>query len=137
MSGPRLVAAILGGLVAIALLVGIGITVHRAGPDSAQPSRPLVDGQPSDRWSEGQRAAFIDACVRSCRASPGVTPDRYPLCDQACKCGADEGEKIVTGQELVEIYKTMQSGKPTKEQNDKFERMKAAGIACAAQSSRP
>jgi len=125
MSGrTRLLAAIFGGLAVIALIAGVAITLQRG--QDAQPS-----GQPG-QWPAPERAAFVDSCVKSCRAAPGVTPDRYPLCDQACKCGADEAEKIVTGQELLEIYKAMQSGKPTKEQSDKLERMKAAGLACAA-----
>jgi hypothetical protein len=113
---------------AIALVAGIAITLQRG--QEAPPS------DPSGRWPPQERTAFVDACVQKCRAAPGVTPDRYPLCDQACKCGADEGEKIVSGQELGEIYRAMQSGKATKEQNDKIERMKAAGIACA-QNARP
>jgi hypothetical protein len=125
MSGRTRLLAIFGGLALIALIAGIAITLHRE--QDAQPS-----GQPGG-WPAQERTAFIDSCVKSCRAAPGVTPAQYPLCDQACKCGADEAEKIVTGQELVEIYKAMQSGKPTKEQNDKLERMKAAGVACAAQ----
>ena len=68
---------------------------------------------------------------------PASRRHAIPYAIDACKCGADEAEKIVTGQELVEIYKAMQSGKPTKEQNDKLERMKAAGIACAAPGARP
>jgi hypothetical protein len=130
MSGrTRLLAAIVGGLAVIALIAGVAITLQR-GQDE-QPS-----GQPGP-WPAQERTAFIDSCVKSCRAAPGVTPARYPLCDQACKCGADEAEKIVTGQELVEIYKAMQSGKPTKEQSDKLERMKAAGVACVGQGARP
>jgi len=124
-----LLAAIFGGLAVIALVAGVAITLQRG--QDAPPS------DPSGRWPAQERAAFIDACVKSCRAAPGVTPARYPICDQACACGADEAEKIATGQELVEIYKAMQSGKATKEQNDKLEKMKAAGIACAAQGARP
>ena len=65
-----------------------------------------------------------------------MTPERYPLCDQACTCSADEAEKMVTAQELVDLYKGMQSGRPTKEQNEKLEKMKAAGVACAAQGKK-
>jgi len=122
-SSTRWLAAILGGAAIVALIVG-AIIWHRG-------QEPRIS-EPADGWPEKERAAFIDSCVKSCRAAPGVTPDRYPLCDQACKCGADEGEKIVNGQELVEIYRAMQSGKPTKEQNDKLEKMKAAGVACAS-----
>ena len=38
---------------------------------------------------------------------------------------------MVTASELVELYKAIQGGKATKEQNDKLEKMKAAGLACA------
>ena len=129
MSGRTRLLAILGGSAAIALIAGVAITLLQREQD-VQPS-----GEPG-RWPPQERAGFIDACVKSCRASPGVTPAQYPVCDQACKCGADEAEKMVTGEELVEIYKAMQSGKPTKEQNDKLERMKAAGLACAAQGGK-
>jgi hypothetical protein len=123
----RLLAAIFGGLAIIAVIAGVAITATtQRGQDTQLPGR----------WPAAERTAFIDSCVKSCRASPGVTPARYPLCDQACQCGADEAEKIVTGQELVDIYKALQSGKATNEQNDKLERMKAAGIDCAAQGAR-
>jgi hypothetical protein len=123
--GTRLLAVVIGAVVVIAAIAGVAIYLQRG------QEAPSADA--SGRWPAQERTAFIDACVKSCRAAPGVTPARYPLCDQACKCGADEAEKIVTGQELVEVYKAMQSGKPTKEQSDKLERMKAAGVACAAQ----
>jgi hypothetical protein len=127
-----LVAAIVGGLVFIALLVGIGITVHR-GQEPSSPSRPLVDG-PGGHWPEGERKAFIDSCVKSCRASPNVTPERYSLCDTACKCAADEGEKIVSSQELMDLVTAIQGGKPTAEQSDKLQKMKLAGATCATQN---
>jgi len=128
MTGRTRLLAIFGGSAAIALIAGVAITLQR-GQDAP------TSGE-RGRWPAQERTEFVDSCVKSCRAAPGVTPVQYPLCDQACKCGADEAEKIVTGQELVEIYKAMQSGKPTKVQNDKLERMKAAGLACAAQGVR-
>src|SRR5258707_782261 len=98
MSGrTRLLAAIIGGLAVIALIAGVAITVQRG--QDAQSS-----GEPG-RWPAAERTSFIDSCVKSCRAAPGVTPARYPVCDQACRCSADEAEKIVTSQELVEMYK--------------------------------
>jgi len=125
--GTRLLAAILGGLAVIALIAGGTVIMLRdQGTPSSEPGR----------WPAAERTAFVDSCVKSCRAAPGVTPDRYPLCDQACTCSADEAEKMVTAQELVGLYKGMQSGKATKEQNEKLERMKAAGVACAAQGKR-
>jgi hypothetical protein len=126
MSGRARLLAIFAGSAAITLIAAVAITLLRG--QEAAPS------DPSGRWPAPERAAFIDACVQKCRAAPGVTPDRYPLCDQACKCAADEAEKVVPGQELGEIYRAMQGGKATPEQNDKIERMKAAGIACARNS---
>jgi hypothetical protein len=124
MGRTRLLAAILGGLAVVALIAGAVIMLR----NQSTPSEPTAPG----KWPPAERTAFIDSCVKSCRNSPGVTPARYPICDQACKCSADEAEKMVTPQELVELYKGMQSGKPTKEQSDKLEKMKAAGVACAA-----
>jgi hypothetical protein len=126
MSGRTRWLAIFGGLAAIALIAGIVITLQR-GQETGPPGPLATPG----RWPAAERTAFIDSCVKSCRASPGVTADHYPLCDQACKCGADEAEKTVAAEELMEIYKAMQSGNATKDQNDKLEKMKAAGIACA------
>jgi hypothetical protein len=119
-----LVAAIVGGLVVIALLVGIGIAVHR-GQDASSPSQALTDTPPG-HWPPGERTAFIKSCVDKCRAAPGVTPERYPVCDRACACAADEGEKIMTVEEMIAVYK---SGKA--EQNEKLKRITQAGIACA------
>ncbi len=112
--GTRLLVILLGAAVAVAAIVGIAIYLQRG-------------------WPAAERTAFIDACVSSCRASPGVTPDRYPMCDQACTCGADEAEKMMTARELME-FKTMESDKATPEQADKLEKVKAAGAACAARA---
>jgi hypothetical protein len=120
MGRTRLIAAIVGGLAVIVLIAGAIFMLSNQGTAPSEPGR----------WPPAERTAFIDSCVKSCRNSPGVTPARYPICDQACKCSADEAEKMVTPQELVELYKGMQSGKPTKEQTDKLEKMKAAGVAC-------
>ncbi len=124
MSGPRLVAAIVAGLVVIGLLVGIGVTVHH-GQETSSPSQALTDTPPG-HWPAGERTAFIKSCVDKCRASPGVTPDRYPVCDRACGCAADEGEKTMSVDEMIAIYK---SGKA--DQNEKLKRITQAGIACA------
>ena len=120
MGRTRLLAAVLGGVAVIALIAG-AVFMLRNQTTSSEPGR----------WPSADRTAFFDSCVKSCRNSPGVTPDRYPVCDHACKCSADEAEKMVTAPELVELYKGLQSGKATKEQNDKLEMIKAAGLACA------
>ena len=119
MGRTRLLAAILGGVAVIALIAGAVFMLR----DQGTPTEP-------GRWPPAERTAFIDSCVKSCRNSPGITPARYPVCDDACKCSADEAEKMVTTQELIELYKGIQGGKPTKEQIDKLEKMKAAGVAC-------
>jgi hypothetical protein len=129
MSGStRLLVIILGAVVVIAAAAGIAIYLQ-GGQETAPPGPLATPGA----WPASERQAFIASCVKSCRSSPGVTADRYPLCDQACKCSADEAEKLVTAEELVEIYKAMQGGTASKDQNDKVEKMKAAGIACVPQ----
>ena len=129
MSGStRLLVIILGAVVVIAAAAGIAIYLQ-GGQETAPPGPPATPGG----WPASERKAFIDSCVRSCRSSPGVTADRYPLCDKACTCSADEAEKMVSAEELVEIYKAMQGGTASKDQNDKVEKMKAAGIACVPQ----
>ena len=126
MSGnTRLLAGFFGGVAVVALIAGAVVMLLK----QSAPSEP-------GRWPTADRTAFIDSCIKSCRNSPGVTPDRYPVCDHACKCSADEAEKMVTAPELVELYKSIQGGKATKEQSDKLERMKAAGVACAAQDKK-
>jgi len=131
MSGRTRLLAIFGGAAVIALIAAVAITLLR-GHETGPPGPLVTPG----RWPAAERTAFIDSCVKSCRASPGVTADRYPLCDQACKCGADEAEKMVAAEELMDIYKAVQSGKATADQNDKLEKMKAAGIACATQGAK-
>ena len=125
-AGTRRLAIIVGSVAVIAAIVGIALYL-RSGQQAAPPGSPAEPG----KWPAAERTAFINSCVTSCRASPGVTADRYPLCDQACRCGADEAEKMVNAQELVELYKAMQADKASAEQKDKLEKMKAAGIACA------
>jgi len=131
MSGnTRLLAIIVGAVVAIAAVAGVATYLLR-GQETGPPGPLATPGQ----WPVSERRAFIDSCVKSCRSSPGVTADRYPLCDQACNCGADEAEKLVRAEELVELYKAMEAKKTSTEQNDKLEKMKAAGVACAAQGA--
>jgi hypothetical protein len=64
-------------------------------------------------WSSSDRADFIRSCVEECRKSPGVTEDKYPLCDRACTCGADEGERIMTAGELAAVARALSSGNAT------------------------
>jgi hypothetical protein len=92
------------------------------------PGRPESS---SGAWPATQRANFIEACVESCRKAPGVTPDRFSLCDQSCKCAADEGEKLLPGGELTEIYLAYQKGNASPEQGEKLRKLQDAGLACA------
>ena len=131
MFGRTRLLAIFAGAAVIALIAAVAIILLR-GHETGPPGPLVTPG----RWPAQERTDFIDSCVKSCRAAPGVTPAQYPVCDRACKCGADEAEKIVAAEDLVDIYKEMQNGKPTREQSDKLERMKAAGLACAAQGAR-
>ncbi len=87
---------------------------------------------PSSGWSTADRTSFIESCNRNCRSAPGVTPDRYPLCDKACTCAADEGEKIASGRELAEIEEAHKAGTASSEQNEKMQRITKAGLACIA-----
>ena len=96
---------------------------------------------PSDRkdggtsWPPSERAAFMRSCVEECRKSPGVTEDKYPLCDRACTCSADEGEKVMSVQELWSTATSISSGSASAEQTAKMERVKAAGLSCAMRAA--
>ncbi len=92
--------------------------------------------EPSSGWSRAERASFIEGCTKNCRGAPGVGPDRYPLCDKACSCSADEGEKIASGKELAEIEVAHKAGTTTNEQNEKLQRITKAGLACIADALR-
>lgn len=85
---------------------------------------------PAAGWSAGERAAFMESCVRECRAAPGVTADRYPACDQACTCGADEGSRTMTARELDEAADASSHSRATDEQKAKLERMHEAAMRC-------
>lgn len=113
----RLIAALLGGA-AIMVLAGVWFVMVRANDDGTS-------------WPPAQRAAFIRSCVEKCRLAPGVTEDRYPLCDTTCACAADEGEKIMTTRELTSAGLAMANGQVSAEQTAKVERLKAAGQSCA------
>lgn len=118
---PRtgLIAALLGG---VALLVAVAAWWFVAADHRK-------DGE---SWSSSDRADFIRSCVEECRKSPGVTEDKYPLCDRACACGADEGERIMTAKELAAVAQAITSGKATPEQSAKMDSVKAAGMRCIA-----
>ena len=119
-SRTRLIAALAAGAV---LLVGIGIWLVMTGD--------RTDGT----WPPSERAAFMRSCVEECRKSPGVTEDKYPLCDRACTCSADEGEKIMTVRELGATAQAISSGSASAEQIAKMDRVKAAGMSCAMQAA--
>lgn len=87
--------------------------------------------QPSGHWPKEHRDAFIAQCTKKCKASPGVTPDRYALCDKACSCGADEAEKIMTPAELAEFYLAQKAGLVSNAQKEKIKRVAQASVDCA------
>lgn len=113
----RLIAALLAGLAVLAL-AAIWFVMGR-------------DQQAAIGWPPSERAAFMGNCIEQCRASPGMTESRYPICDSACTCAADEGEKIMTVQELASAAQAIGSGNPSAEQTAKMDRLKAAGMRCA------
>ena len=118
----QLIAALTAGA---SLLVAIGVWLVMAGDRK--------DGGTS--WPPSERAAFMRSCVEECRKSPGVTEDKYPLCDRACACSADEGEKVMSVQELGRTAQSISGGSASAEQIAKMERVKAAGMRCAMQAA--
>jgi hypothetical protein len=116
-----LIAALLGGAV---LLIAAAVWLVMPGDRK--------DGGTS--WPPSERAAFLRSCVEECRKSPGVTEDKYPLCDRACACSADEGEKVMSVQELMSTAQSISSGSGSAEQTAKMDRVKAAGMSCVMQA---
>lgn len=82
-------------------------------------------------WSAADKEAFVSNCVEKCRAAPGVTPDRYPLCDKACACALDEGQKQMTGPELGAAAEAINSNTATPLQREKMSRIQSAAMECA------
>ena len=120
-SRTRLTVAILGGLAVLA----IGAIWFA--------SRTFTSGT---SWPSSARAAFIENCVNECRAAPGVTPAKYPFCDSACTCSADESEKIVSVTDLEEIGLAMKKGTTSDAQIETFNRVKATGMSCATRAAK-
>lgn len=118
----RLIAALLAGA---ALLIAVAVWLVMPGDRK--------DGGMS--WPPSERAAFMRSCVEECRKSPGVTEDKYPLCDRACTCSADEGEKVMTVQELGQTATSISGGSASPEQIAKMDRVKAAGMRCVMQAA--
>ncbi len=116
----RWIAALLGG-VAVLAIVGIWLTWSGNRQEAASAS-----------WPPAVRGAFMRSCIEQCQKSPGVNADKYPLCDQACACAADEGEKIMTNQELDATAQAMSTASASPEQTAKMDRLKAAGARCVA-----
>ena len=120
MTRTRLISALAAGA---ALLVALGVWL-------------VVTGDSKDgSWPPSERAGFMRSCIEECRKSPGVTEDKYPLCDQACACSADEGEKVMTVRELGLAAQAISGGNASAEQAAKMERMKAAGLSCAIKAA--
>ena len=117
----RLIAALAAGG---ALLVVIGVWLVTAS-----------DRKDGTSWPPSDRAAFMRSCVEECRKSPGVTEDKYPLCDRACACSADEAERGMSVQELGSTAQAISGGSASAEQLAKMEKVKAAGLRCAMQAA--
>jgi hypothetical protein len=118
----RLIAAVTVGCFVIAFIVAFFTTI----------------GRPSDKtWSSTDRRTFIASCVEKCRIAPGVTADRYPLCDSACACAADEGQKLMTGAELGAAAQAISSGTATTEQTAKMSSIQTAAMACVPADKKP
>ncbi|HZP99646.1 MAG TPA: hypothetical protein VFB13_08925 [Reyranella sp.] len=83
-------------------------------------------------WRESQRSAFIEACNTNCKNSPGVTADRYPLCEKVCACSATEGEKILSEADLAEIVAAGRNGQASLEQNEKMQKLTKVAHDCTA-----
>lgn len=119
----RLIAAVLGGAAVLALVV----------------AWLMIGGGHGDKtsWSSSQRKSFMTSCVKECRATPGVTPDRYPICDVACTCAADEGEKIMTADELDTADQAVHAGTASPGQKEKMNRLAEAGRRCVTGAATP
>ncbi len=116
-SRTRLAVLLLGGA---AVLIAVALWFVMSGDRQ----------QAGAGWPPSERAAFMRSCIEECRNSPGVTADKYPLCDTACTCGADEGEKAMSVQELTATARAISSGSASAEQTAKMDRVKAAGMRC-------
>lgn len=120
MTSPMRSFVIVGGIAfVIAAAISFWLTMERN----------RMDGP---GWPPAERAAFLRSCVEKCRAAPGMTADKYPLCDSACGCAADEGEKTMTLRDMSQAAEAISSGNASPEQTAKMERLKAAGARCAA-----
>ena len=62
--------------------------------------------------------------------APAVTPDRYPVCDRACACGADEAQKTMTARELDAAAQAMATNTASAEQKAAMDRLQKAGLRC-------
>jgi hypothetical protein len=113
----------------IAIVGGVAFVVAAAVAFWFTMTGPRADGK---GWPAEERAAFMRNCVEQCRMSPGMTEAQYPICDTACTCAANEGEKNFTVAELAEAAQAVTSGNASPEQTAKMDRLKAAGMNCAA-----
>jgi hypothetical protein len=120
MSRSTLVLLSAWGGIAVLVAAGLGFTFMNRSPET----RP-------DRWPDDMRTSFVDSCVKSCRASPGVTPDRYPQCDQMCKCTVDEAEKSISSTDLTMIFLAEKTGLASSEQKEKMKKLMDTTRACA------
>jgi hypothetical protein len=64
-------------------------------------------------WTETQRKNFLESCLEGCQSTPDLSGRGKLLCPKACECVADEGEKIMTPDEMDEAEKAAGEGKTT------------------------
>ena len=121
----RLLAIAGGGAVVVAAAVAFWLTM--SGNMAGTRTGPA-------EWPPAERAAFMRSCQQECQNSPGVTPEKYPLCERACTCAADEAEKTMNMAQLSDAAQAVGSGKASPEQTALLERLKSAGARCAAGS---
>jgi hypothetical protein len=125
MSKPMIV--FLSALVGGAVLMAIALAVLPLRDSTEAPQAP----QPPTHWSESERVTFIEACAKSCRNSAGATATGQALCERVCACSADEGEKFLTVNELAAIVLAEKVGMASRNQKEKMQKLKDAGLACA------
>ena len=121
-SQARLIALVLSGG-AIAIMLGVWFITPN-------------DGAAGNGWRPAERAEFVRNCVEECRKAAGVTPEHYPVCDNACGCAIDEGEKIMTAREADAASQATKSNTASAQQKAAMEQMKKAGLRCAANTLR-
>jgi hypothetical protein len=92
--------------------------------------RTSEDRPDATGWRPSEIAAFLNNCIEQCRGAPGVTPERRPLCDNACKCAADEARKVMTARELDAAAQAVNNNTATEKQKTAMAQLQQAGLRC-------